>query len=201
MAPLVIACLVIAMIIGFVPLIRRGREITRVEAQQHSKNMEIEAKSFFERIKENKTLPRLDSSLSLNTGESAILADRSTLMETRAERSTAGISSRVRVAKGVTIGGWSGSSQSTQEWRTLDTGDTTLTNQRLIFIGSIESRNIKLTNILDVKQDTDGIEIFLNKGRPLFLTLTNPIVWKEVIRMVKAFPDPFDLSNVNFDIS
>ncbi len=64
---------------------------------------------------------------------------------------------RVRVAKGIYVGGSRGESHG--ELRTIDSGDLLLTNQRLIFNGNMRNIEYKLDKIVSVQEYADGVEI------------------------------------------
>ena len=96
----------------------------------------------------------------LKRNETAIitLGDIS-LFENRSVRTGNYSSSRVRVAKGVSIGGGTFRSKSHEVLTEIDRGTLTLTNRRIVFLGGSHSSDILLKKIISIEPYRDGIVI------------------------------------------
>jgi hypothetical protein len=81
------------------------------------------------------------------------------LSENRSVRTGTYGSSRIRVAKGISIGGGSFRSQSHEELTELDKGSLTLTNQRIVFMGHSHSLDIPLKNITFIEPYLNAIVV------------------------------------------
>ena len=66
---------------------------------------------------------------------------------------------RVRVAKGVSIGGGTFQSKSHEELAKLDNGTLTLTNQRIVFVGKTHSSDIPLKKIVSIEPYKNAIVV------------------------------------------
>jgi tetratricopeptide (TPR) repeat protein len=96
----------------------------------------------------------------LKKNESSLFTlDNISLSENRSVRTGHYSSSRVRVAKGVSIGGGTFRSQSHEELTEIDNGTLTLTNQRIVFAGKSHSSDIPLKKIISIEPYRDGIVI------------------------------------------
>ena len=96
------------------------------------------------------------------------------LMESRARRITGGAG--FRVAKGVYLGRTSAKSH--QELTSLDEGDLQLQSHRIIFTGALETRTIKLKNIVDIDMYDDTIKINIeNRQKPIYFKNLNERLW------------------------
>ena len=122
-----------------------------------------ETNAFLAKIKEQKGLTPITTSILLKREEDAYLQTDTILQETRAVRKYSGGGRGVgfRIAKGVYIGagGRSGISESHEEWRNIDEGKLILTNKRLIFDGAKGNRVIPLEKIISVNPWLDAIEV------------------------------------------
>jgi hypothetical protein len=67
----------------------------------------------------------------------------------------------IRVAKGLSfrLGGMAGRSESHEELSMLDRGTLILTSKRLIFIGSVRTKNIPLSDLLGLEAHTDALRV------------------------------------------
>ena len=96
------------------------------------------------------------------------------LMESRARRITGGAG--FRVAKGVYLGRTSAKSH--QELTSLDEGDLQLQSHQIIFTGTLETRTIKLKNIVDIDMYDDTIKINIeNRQKPTYFKNLNERLW------------------------
>ena len=158
-----------------------------------------EAREYIEKIKANNSLPTIISSMFLDKDEHAFLEEEVSLSETRSVRHNSGGGAGVRVMKGVTIGGYSGKSSSTQEWKVLDTGKVILTNKQLIFQGEKENRQIPLKKIFGFDLMVDGISVSSGK-KNIMVSVDNPYIWGVGMNIVKKSDNPTSLSETDSDI-
>jgi len=178
--------------------------IRRTE-EQRRQQLITETNQYIEEIKSKKAIPIIKSSIFLKEGEFAFLEENTDLRETRAVRIFSGGSRGVgfKVAKGtsIRIGGFSGISESNQEWRTLDTGKLVITNQRLIFNGSKENRSFPIKKILSIETFTNSIKISIDgRAKSLNFPVKNPYIWSIVINIVCSTENPLKLDDVKINI-
>jgi hypothetical protein len=161
-----------------------------------------EAESYIATVKEQKGLPQIPTnSLFLSQGEYAFLEEKSDLKETRAVRKSRGGFGGVRVAKGITIGGYSGTSESHQEWRLLDSGELILTNEKLIFRGNKTNRTIPIDKIMGIDAFPGGIEIDIDgKTKSAAFTVKNPFIWNAAISILRSGKNPLNLEGVELNV-
>ena len=99
--------------------------------RKHLEFLRNEAQEYIDTIRKNKSLTVIPSPIFLSKTEHLFLQqDLTKLLETRAVRHSGGGFGSVRVTRGIRIGGYSGQSESSQEWRTLDIGKLMLTNEK-----------------------------------------------------------------------
>ncbi len=131
----------------------------------------------------------------LKKNEVAYLQSDVRLLETRKIRHYESGFGGVRVAKGIYIGATKGRSVSTDELTEIDQGSLILTNQRVIFDGKLNSRDIKLDKLLSIDQYSDGIEIAIegwSKGQ-VYIDMDNPFLWVALIKVVRQIPETGEL--------
>jgi transcription elongation factor Elf1 len=138
-----------------------------------------EAMDFIDKVTAGKFSPP-NTPLVLAAEEVALLHEASTLIEARSRRVYAGAGTRVF---GVYVGG--GQSGSVQDLKELDSGTLTLTTNRLVFNGSMESRVTNLKDIVSVENFTDAIEISTaRKAKLQVYRVRNPMLWRGLVRTV-----------------
>ena len=117
------------------------------------------------------------------------------LYEPRARR-YAGYSG-VRVAKGIYIGGSTG--KSVQEQTLLSTGKLILYVDELVYSSTMETRTIKLNNIVDTELFIDGIRFSIkNRQKPIMFTGTNnSAALYDYINLLKALTLEFKKTEWN----
>lgn len=148
-------------------------------SQEQLAQLRTEATEFFDKIQSGKFTPP-DTSLVLGADETALLHETSKLIEARATRVYAGGGTRVQ---GIYIGG--GESSSVQALKQLDSGMLTLTNKRLVFTGSMESRVANIKDIVSVESFGDSIEISTaRKAKRQLYVVHNPILWGALLRTI-----------------
>lgn len=109
--------------------------------------------------------------------------DNIDLYEPRARRYSG--YSGIRVVKGVYIGG--STAKSVQEQTYLSTGNLTLYADELIYASSLDTRTIKLLNIVDTEAFTDGVRFSIkNRQKPTtFSGIENPVLLINYINLLK----------------
>jgi hypothetical protein len=116
----------------------------------------------------------------LREGEVAILNQSCQLMEAKGTRIYGGTGTRI---KGIYIGG--GASRSFDSLSRIDSGTLTLTNQRIVFTGSMQSRLAELNKIVSLKSFSDAIEIASGKNsKSQVYVVSNPILWEGAIKLI-----------------
>jgi hypothetical protein len=135
--------LVFGLIIGIIWLVVSSINRSK-RLQEWRENCKLEARSFLKNIQIKNALPEAYTNLMLKNGESAYYSDDVDLYETRSVRTSTTGYTGVRVMKGVYIGGARGTSTSSQEWTCVASGKLVITNQRLVFDGDKNDRNIPL---------------------------------------------------------
>jgi len=100
-----------------------------------------------------------------------------------------GPTARVKLAKGVywRVGNVGVKSVSSEVLKHIDSGTISLTNKRLIFMGSHRTTSIRLSRILDFQPYKNGVEIRKDKGRNPFLALKkNADIFAMILARVMA---------------
>lgn len=189
--------------VGFIAIIyfsKRNSKTTKVANDEQQKE---EARVLVEKIKQEKRLEPIATSLFLDKEENAFLKENSVLMEAKAIRQSVGAGLGLRVAKGVYVGGYKGQSESTQELRAIDSGELTITNQKLVFRGSKENRVIPLSKIIEVKMHNEAIEIATTgRQKSSIFSVANPYIWNVNLFVLSKVANPLDFSGIsNIDIS
>ncbi len=159
------------------------------------------ANTFMEEVKQKRALPTVYSSLMLEKDENAFFEEHSTFAEPRAVRRSTGSGVGFRVMKGVYMGGYSGRSESNQEWKLIDNGTLTLTNHRLIFRGTKENKMIPLNKILSITNTLESIEIAIDgKAKAVAFSVENSYIWASTIQIAKAAKNPLQLGDMKIEI-
>jgi hypothetical protein len=176
------------------------RKSQRKKAEELSRNKK-EIENYIENIKINKKLETISTNLFLEKNENAFLEDDVSISETRAVRYSTGSGAGVRVMKGVTVGGYSGKSSSTQEWTVIDHGTLTVTNKKLVFRGIKENRQIPINKIIGLEIVSDGISVASNKKTMMF-SVSQPVKWGVVLNIIRQVDNPLNFSEFeNINIS
>ena len=97
-------------------------------------------------------IPEYRSPISLEPGEECLFFCANTvLMEPRAIRSGNYGGASVRVARGISLHTGGFGSESHDEFRRVDRGTFCITNRRVVFSGSMQTRVIKMSDIISVQ--------------------------------------------------
>ena len=168
--------LVVGLVFVAIAATKRPKRIS----QEQMGRLAAEAEDFFDKMRATGQITVPETPIVLGTDETALLHEPSKLIEARATRVYAGGGTRV---KGIYIGG--GESTSVQSLKQLDSGTLTLTTNRLVFSGSMESRVANMKDIVSVEPFADAIQISTGKKakRQVYL-VRNPMIWATLIRMV-----------------
>jgi len=98
--------------------------------------------------------------VALAKNENLLMASPSTsLVEARAVRQGTYGGPRIRIAKGFSIGGGASRYESHDELRTIDTGNFTVTSERIVFAGSLRTVSIKLKKVVGLEPIENGVGI------------------------------------------
>jgi hypothetical protein len=160
-----------------------------------------EAQAYLSEVRRLGKIPSINSGLMLSSGEEAFLQENTVLRETRAVRHSTGGFGGVRIAKGITVGGYRGSSESHQEWRTIDSGQLILTNKKLIFDGKDGNRNMPIEKIIGCDAFSSSIQISLDgKSKDMAFPVKNSYIWASMIQVIKSVKDASDLKGVNLNV-
>jgi hypothetical protein len=166
------------------------------------KSQLAEANAFTERLKADKAFSTTSTHLMLQAGEHAFLQEDVVLSETRAVRKSVGGFGGFRIAKGVIIGGYRGTSESHQEWRSIDRGQLVLTDKRLVFDGNKENRAISLDKIISFNIYLNSISVSVEgKSKDVNFEVKNPYIWACSIQLLKTVENPLDLKNTSLNLS
>ncbi len=160
-----------------------------------------QAQEFIDGVKQKLTLPVVSTDIMLKPGENAVYSSPSVLYETRAVREYHAVHSGVRVAKGVYIGGTSGRSLSTQQWAKLDTGCLTITNKRVVFVGTKEERAFPLDKVISVDPNLTAIVVSVEgRQKAMAFEVGNSLIVMTIIRIASKTIDPSNVSGDKIDI-
>ncbi len=152
----------------------------------------------------NQKLPEISVDLNLKKGEKAYFKDSYvTLSEERSKSVSNRGGAAVRVAKGLYIGGSQSVSRSYPELRQIDSGELVFTNQRVVFIGSTNTREYPLNKILKIESKYDGIVIAEEgKAKKSILRLsTNPGLWYILLRLQRYIDNGEEIPEIKLDFS
>ncbi|MBR4791493.1 MAG: hypothetical protein IK024_11430 [Treponema sp.] len=129
---------------------------------------------------ENGEIPEINSDISLQRGEKLYFKthiDWNELRTVTQRVSYAGVSTRIKICKGVYFRTGSGVPQRlTQDvYKTIDSGEMYLTNKRIIFTGSKGNKTIRLNKILSFSPYSNGVEIGKDSGKSPFFEFSDDI--------------------------
>ncbi len=178
--------LVIAVVIGIVIYVRKRKK-------QKKELLISEANALADRIKKDKVIPEISTGVFLDNGERAHLEESVQMLETRAIRKSSGGFGGIRIMKGITVGRYSGTSESHQEWRTIDSGKLTLTNKRIIFDGQKGNKVILISKIMSIDTALNTIQLSMeDRAKDVAYQVSNGYVWSlllNILKQTKGDPD------------
>ena len=158
------------------------------------------ADAFVDDIIKAKKLKPISTHINLKIGEAAFLQCNSVLKETRNVRYYQSGHAGLRVMKGFYIGKTSGKSESQEEFKSIDMGTLTLTNKRLVFDGSSNSRNILLPKLIAVNSFRNSISVSSeSRQKSMAFTVTNPLIWEFTIKLLSSIQDPLNLTDAEIE--
>lgn len=171
----------IAVLVAVMAGVRRRTRMRR--ASERLEHMSQAAQEYLDQLSRGTRPVPVQTAVFLPPDEVAVLVEpQSTLMEPRALRVYGGAGTRIG---GIYVGG--GVSESHQRLRTIASGELVLTTRRIVFDGDLESRAVKLTDVLSVQPWVDAIEVSTSRRQKnQFYSVQNPILWAEMIRRVAA---------------
>lgn len=160
-----------------------------------------EARAFVASAQAWKRLAVVATPVMLKAGEVAFYCSEARLHEPRTVRHYLSGSARVRLAKGLYIGGTKGRSISTQQWAQLGRGMLTVTNRRIVFEGGTENRSFPLEKVLSVKSSMNAVEISIEGRRQsIGFAVPNSLLLAAVVQICTR-ADPLNLSQTRLDIT
>lgn len=129
---------------------------------------------------ENGEVPTIESDVALQRGEQLYFKthiDWNELRTVTTRVSYAGVSTRIRICKGVYFRTGTGVPQRTSQdvYKVIDSGEMYLTNKRIIFMGSKSNKTIRLNKILSFSPYSDGVEINKDTGKSPFFAFSKDI--------------------------
>ena len=132
-------------------------------------------------------IPEYRSPISLEPGEECLFYSVNTvLMEPRAIRSGNYGGASVRVARGISLHTGGFGSESHDEFRRVDRGTFCITNRRVVFSGSMQTRVIKMSDIISVQ--SSPLVLALNSAklkRAVVFEGANGLISRDVINAVR----------------
>lgn len=79
---------------------------------------------------------------------------------------------------------------SNDQWTTLDTGTLYVTNQRLIFVGDNNTRNIAIKDIVSTKAYVDSFDVTSSKrSKPMGFLCNNPALMRAIVNLIQDNPN------------
>lgn len=193
----ILSIVIILVGFGLSSFYKKGLIKEREERKQELLNS---AQIFLNGIKDSRSFKSIETSLMLGKGEYAFLSESTILKEPRSVRKSSGSGSRFRIMKGVSVGSYSGTSESYKEWRELDSGQLILTSKRIIFDGEKENRALKLEKIISVERSIDNIYSTIElsvegRANSIIFVVDNCFLWSSAIQILKQVDNP-----LNFEI-
>ena len=159
--------------------------VAKIKKQNRSQTI-AEASSYANKIKADKKIPVIQTNIFLENRESAYLEESVQMLETRAVRKSRGGFGGLRIARGITVGRYSGTSESHQEWRAIDSGKLTITNKRIVFDGQDGNKIIPISKIISVVTRDKDIQLSIaDKAKDVCFSVGNGYIWSLVINIVK----------------
>lgn len=125
-------------------------------------------------------IPSVEVGIRLQRGESCYFKAAVAWYEYRSVTKSinyGGITSRVRIAKGIYLSAGSVGAQRLTEdiLKLIDLGSLYLTNKRLIFVGNRANKSIRLTQVLNFEPMANGVRIEKEHGKTPFLVFDDDI--------------------------
>lgn len=174
--------LLLAVVLAIGMLLRRGARVRQVRLEE----LKRQARALLERIEKTGTVPSASTRILLQGEEVAFLDEPSTFSESRAYRVSGGTATRVGRFY---IGGMISESQ--QRLKQVDRGRLTLTNRRLVFVGSIENRHMRLPDIVSVEAWADAIEVCTQRRtKNQVFSVQNPLIWAAMVQLALSGDHP-----------
>jgi hypothetical protein len=177
-----------------------GTIINAIRNEKRKKALELRGDLMHKRYKDwlaaiqqnGGDIPPIELPIILQDGEEGLYMDSAQMLETRSVRTARHGGAAFRVARGVTIGQGRTRSESHEEWRQIAAGYLYITSQRLVFDGDMQSRNIKLSEIVSVNFDANNIQIATSKRQKtmIFTSVNGYIAHAILTAAIKHQPCP-----------
>jgi len=158
-------------------LIYQSKNRPRNYSRSEMDSLQERAKESFDNLKEEGITSLTDVPILLRSGETAFLTEPSDLFELETSYITSGISGsgddfNVGVARSTPV----------EQMDKIDSGNLTLTDQRVAFSGRNKTRDFELSTILDVKVHGNCVEIgSVQGGKHSLFSVKNSVFWKNYI--------------------
>lgn len=163
---------------------QQSKNRAKAKTQALEKSLTETAEKFFEEINRSNKFTPVETSLNLDNNEFAIYSSRSTMAEYKSQRRFNAVGTTLKFG-GVPVHLGHSRGESHNVLRDMGTGTLTITNKRLIFIGSEKSWNSPLREILNSEISIDTITIFSSKRQaPYIFTASNPLIIKILISVL-----------------
>ena len=155
---------------------RKFAERMKNQARAHAHLQE--AQKWLERCKAVGGLATVPSSYPCKRGECVLFTEEGVrVQETRKIRGPGGTTS--------------------DQWTTLDTGTLHVTNQRLIFVGDINTRNVAIKDIVSTKIYVDSFDVTSSKrAKPMGFLCANSTLVQTIVTFVQEHPDMKPISEI-----
>lgn len=178
----------IVVIVETVAYFLRRRQVKRQSIIEKSRRAREVLNARVDALSEEGIQPIQPSKAILRNGEQAFFAEAGTLHEMKSVsvRHT-GISSRVRVAKGVSIGFGGGRSTPETQLVELSDGELVATDRRVIFAGRSKSFEAALSKVINVECYSDAVLINLaGREKPYVVKMpeTEITIFEETFRQI-----------------
>lgn len=181
---------------------KRQAKLKEEKVKEAIQNKLKEVKSYFDKINRDRKITIINTHILLKDKEDACLQNKVRLFELRKVTKSERGGGAIRIAKGVYIGGTKGTSRSYDELREIDKGELILTNKRLIFDGTNNTRDVKLDKIISISESLDNLEIAI-EGRDksqVYDGIDNPYLWKTLIYYIRQIPPTGELPIMDLKI-
>ncbi len=82
-------------------------------------------------------------------------------------------------------------SESQQRLKQVDRGRLTLTNRRLVFVGSMENRHVRLPDIVSLEAWADAIAVCTQRRtKNQVFSVQNPLIWAAMVQLAISGDHP-----------
>lgn len=180
----VVALIVVGAFVG-IPIVSGYLSATATEASRE--NQITALKKEFERLNSGGEIATVSCAANLREGEFALLAEEASLSQLRSVSTTNAVGTRVRLGS-IPIYLGQARRHSDKELMGLGDGTLILTNQRLIFVGALDSFSEDLKKIVAVTGGIDFISVSPARGSPRLFSEIRGLYWQAFFQLVTKHP-------------